>query len=183
MQVSSLENCFKNFCKISIFGHPLSENRPYSWLFRLRLSVGGVWHARDPPPPPLNSTQLFWTQKSDFLCLEYVITYCCCPWVTTHLFFVHHHKYRTYRITLVCYHLIKWSDNVYLKVKIFFEIQVLTRNALGWEQTTHFQQFNVQRNSAYKVLIWPNDLFVQVTLTLNRWPWLNIRKIKPGHYN
>ena len=48
---------------------------------------GGVSGARPPPPPPpLNSTQLFWTYKSDFLCLKYVTTYCCYPWVTTRFF-------------------------------------------------------------------------------------------------
>ena len=44
---------------------------------------GGGCLVPDPPPPPLNSTQLFWTYKSDFLCLKYVTTYCCCPWVAT----------------------------------------------------------------------------------------------------
>ena len=32
-----------------------------------------------------------------------------------------------------------------------------TRNALSWEQTARFQQFNVQRNSAY-VYFWSDDL-------------------------
>ena len=40
-------------------------------------------------------------------------------------------------------------NNSNVIVAFYQKLKIKTRNALSWEQTTHFQQLNVQRNSVY----------------------------------